>query len=145
VFRNNLDGTEHIALVKGEITSDATTLVRVHRLDLFSDLLAAKGPREGMVKHAMQEIAAHDGPGVIVFVYSMTSDAMAMRLGAKAVSEKAPTTPLREYGVGAQILRDLGVQKMVFLSDTAPTRLVGLDGYGLSIEGWRPLNKEAVK
>jgi len=145
VFRNNLDGTEHIALVKGEITSDATTLVRVHRLDLFSDLLAAKGPREGMVKHAMQEIAAHDGPGVIVFVYSMTSDAMAMRLGAKAVSEKDPTTPLREYGVGAQILRDLGVQKMVFLSDTAPTRLVGLDGYGLSIEGWRPLNKEAVK
>lgn len=145
VFRNNLDGTEHIALVKGDITPDTTTLVRVHRLDLLSDLLSAKGPREGMVKHAMQEIAAHDGPGVIVFVYSMTSDVMATRLGAKAVATKDPTTPLREYGVGAQILRDLGVCKMVFLSDTAPTRLAGLDGYGLSIEGWRPLNKEVSK
>lgn len=142
VFRNNLDNTEHIALVKGEITPDATTLVRVHRLDLMSDLLAAKGPREGMVKHAMQEIAAQDGPGVIVFVYSMTSDVLATRLGAKALTEKDPTTPLREYGVGAQILRDLGVRKMVYLSDTAPTRLAGLDGYGLSIEGWRPLNEE---
>lgn len=145
VFRNNLDGTEHIALVKGEISPDTNTLVRVHRLDLFSDLLAAKGPREGMVKHAMQKIAAHDGPGVIVFVYSMTSDVMAVRLGAKALVQKDHATPLREYGIGAQILRDLGVRKMTFLSDTAPTRLAGLDGYGLSIEGWRSLNKEASK
>ena len=143
VFRNNLDGTEHIALVKGDITPNETTLVRVHRLDLMSDLLASKGPREGLVKQAMQEIAAHDGPGVIVFVYSMTNDIIATRLGAKAIAEKDPTRPLREYGIGAQILRDLGVQKMIFLSDAAPTRLVGLDGYGLSIEGWRPLNKES--
>ena len=142
VFRNNLDGTEHIALVQGEIAQDKTTLVRVHRLDLMSDVLAAKGPREGMVKQAMQDIAKHDGPGVIVFVYSMTSDIIATRLGAKAVVEKDQTRPLREYGVGAQILRDLGVGKMIFLSDTAPTRLAGLDGYGLTIEGWRPLNKD---
>lgn len=145
VYRNNLDGTEHIALVKGDITPNETTLVRVHRMDMITDILAAKGPREGLVKQAMQEISAHDGPGVIVFVYSMTGDALATRLGAKSVKEKDPTTPLREYGVGAQILRELGVQKMTFLSDTAPTRLVGLDGYGLSIEGWRPLNKEASK
>ena len=108
----------------------------------MSDVLAAKGPREGMVKQAMQDIAKHDGPGVIVFVYSMTSDIIATRLGAKAVVEKDQTRPLREYGVGAQILRDLGVGKMIFLSDTAPTRLAGLDGYGLTIEGWRPLNKD---
>ena len=145
VFRNNLDGTEHIALVRGKITPDATTLVRVHRLDLMSDVLASKGPREGLVKQAMQDIAGHDGPGVIVFVYSMTSDIIATRLGAKAVAEKDTTRPLREYGVGAQILRDLGVQKMIFLSDTQPTRLAGLDGYGLSIEGWRPLSKDTTK
>lgn len=145
VFRNNLDGSEHVVLVKGDITPSANTLVRVHRMDLMSDVLAAKGPREGLVKKAMQEIAAHDGPGVIVFVYSMSRDMLATRLGAKTTAKKDPTTPLREYGVGAQILRELGVQKMTFLSDTAPTRLAGLDGYGLSIEGWRPLNKESAK
>ena len=143
VFRNNLDGREHVALVKGEITPETTTLVRVHRVDLVNDMLSAKGPREGLVKRAMQEIAGQDGPGVIVFIYSMAPDGLATRLGAKAVTEKDPTAPLREYGIGAQILRELGVRKMTFLSDTAPTRLAGLDGYGLSIEGWQPLNKES--
>lgn len=142
VFRNNLDGREHVALVQGEIVPDATTLVRVHRVDLVNDMLAAKGSREGLVKRAMQEIADHDGPGVIVFIYSMAPDALATRLGAKAMTEKDKTAPLREYGIGAQILRELGVRKMTYLSDTAPTRLAGLDGYGLSIEGWRPLNKD---
>ncbi len=142
VFRNGLDGTEHIALVKGEILPDSETLVRVHRMDLMTDVLAQRGPREGMVQAAMQEIANHDGPGVIVFVYSMTPDVLAMRLGAKTAEKPDTSTPLREYGIGAQILRDLGVRKLVFLSDTPPTRLVGLDGYGLSIEGWRPFKKE---
>jgi len=97
------------------------------------------------VKQAMQEIAGQDAPGVIVFIYSMTPDALATRLGAKSITEKDPTAPLREYGIGAQILRELGVRKMTFLSDTAPTRLAGLDGYGLSIEGWRPLNEKVSK
>ncbi|MEO9968400.1 MAG: 3,4-dihydroxy-2-butanone-4-phosphate synthase [Hyphomonadaceae bacterium] len=142
VFRNRLDGTEHVALVKGEIEPNSETLVRVHRMDMLTDVLAQRGPREGMVRAAMQEISAHDGPGVIVFVYSMTPDLMATRLGAKTAETPDATTPLREYGIGAQILRDLGVRKLIFLSDTAPTRLVGLDGYGLSIEGWRPFKKE---
>lgn len=145
VFRNNLDNTEHVALVKGEILPDTTTLVRVHRLDLMTDMLAVKGPREGMVRKAMEVMAAEDGPGVIVFVYTMRPDVIAESLGAKIETKKDATTPLREYGIGAQILRELGVRKMEFLSDTAPTRLVGLDGYGLSIEGWRPFNKEAAK
>ncbi len=145
VFRNGLDGTEHVALVKGDIAADSETLVRVHRMDLMSDVLAQRGPREGLVQAAMEEIASHDGPGVIVFVYSMTPDVLATRLGAKTAETPDGTTPLREYGIGAQILRDLGVRKLVFLSDTPPTRLVGLDGYGLSIEGWRPFkNKEST-
>ncbi|HBU33062.1 MAG TPA: 3,4-dihydroxy-2-butanone-4-phosphate synthase, partial [Hyphomonas sp.] len=53
-----------------------------------------------------------------------------------------PTAPIREYGVGAQILRDLGVRRMIYLSGTQPTRLAGLDGYGLTIEGWRNLHEE---
>jgi 3,4-dihydroxy 2-butanone 4-phosphate synthase/GTP cyclohydrolase II len=49
---------------------------------------------------------------------------------------------LREYGIGAQILRELGVRRMIYLSDTPPTRLAGVDGYGLTIEGWRRLKEE---
>ena len=143
VFRNDLDGAEHIAIVHGEIHPDTTTLVRVHRADLLADILAQKGPRHGLVEKAMKIISEADQPGIIVFVNTMRPNAMAERLGLKSDLPHDPTLPLREYGVGAQILRELGVRKMTFLSDTQPTRLAGLDGYGLTIEGWRPLNEES--
>ncbi len=142
IFRNNLDQNEHIALVRGQIRADEPTLVRVHRIDMLSDMLGAKGHREGLVQAAMKEISASNMPGVIVFVYSMQPDLIANRLGAKTPVKPDASRPLREYGIGAQILRELGVGRMVFLSDTAPTPLAGLEGYGLSIEGWRAFNKE---
>ncbi|MEO0817365.1 MAG: 3,4-dihydroxy-2-butanone-4-phosphate synthase [Pseudomonadota bacterium] len=142
VFRNALDGTEHIAIVHGAISPDEATLVRVHRADVLSDILGERGPRQGLVEKAMQAIASADEAGVIVFVNTMRPNALAERLGAKRDGAADAHAPLREYGVGAQILRDLGVRRMVFLSDTQPTRVAGLDGYGLTIEGWRPLNKE---
>ncbi|MEL6475277.1 MAG: 3,4-dihydroxy-2-butanone-4-phosphate synthase [Pseudomonadota bacterium] len=139
VFRNTLDNSEHIAIVHGDVAPDSETLVRVHRTDVLADILGERGPREGLVEKAMKCIAATRQPGVIVFVNTMRPNALAVRLGAKTEEPADPTTPLREYGVGAQILRDLGVRRMVYLSDTQPTRVAGLDGYGLSIEGWRPL------
>ncbi|MEL6566832.1 MAG: 3,4-dihydroxy-2-butanone-4-phosphate synthase [Pseudomonadota bacterium] len=142
VFRNALDGAEHIAIVHGAISPDEATLVRVHRADVLSDILGERGPRQGLVEKAMQAIASADEAGVIVFVNTMRPNALAERLGAKRDGAADAHAPLREYGVGAQILRDLGVRRMVFLSDTQPTRVAGLDGYGLTIEGWRPLNKE---
>ena len=144
VFRNALDGAEHIAIVHGNITPDANTLVRVHRTDVLADILGERGPRQGLVEKAMQAIAKAEEPGVVVFVNTMRPNALAERLGAKPAEVGDATTPLREYGVGAQILRELGVRKMTFLSDTQPTRVAGLDGYGLKLEGWRPLtDKEA--
>lgn len=144
VFRNALDGAEHIAIVHGNIRPDDTTLVRVHRTDVLADILGERGPRQGLVEKAMQAIAKAEEPGVVVFVNTMRPNALAERLGAKPAEAGDATTPLREYGVGAQILRELGVRKMTFLSDTQPTRVAGLDGYGLKLEGWRPLtDKEA--
>jgi 3,4-dihydroxy 2-butanone 4-phosphate synthase/GTP cyclohydrolase II len=140
VFRNDLDGTEHLAIVHGKIEPDSTTLVRVHRADVLSDILGERGPRQGLVEKAMQAIAEAEEPGVLVFVNTMRPNAIAERLGAKDASSSDPHAPLREYGVGAQILRELGVRRMIFLSNTQPTRVAGLDGYGLTIEGWRPLN-----
>lgn len=145
VFRNALDNSEHIAIVHGAITPEATTVVRVHRTDVLADILGEKGPRQGLVELAMKQIAEADEPGVVVIVNTMQPNGLAARLGMKTQSEKDATTPLREYGVGAQILRELGVRKMIYLSDTQPTRLAGLDGYGLSIEGWRPLSESTEK
>lgn len=141
VFRNDIDGAEHIAIVHGKIEPDSTTLVRVHRTDVLADILGERGPRQGLVEKAMQAIAEADEPGVIVFVNTMRPDALAERLGAKPAAARDTHAPIREYGVGAQILRELGVRRMIFLSNTEPTRVAGLDGYGLTIEGWRSLGK----
>ncbi len=140
IYRNALDGSEHIAIVHGKIEPDSTTIVRVHRTDVLADILGEKGPREGLVEKAMQIIANADEPGVVVFVNTMRPNALSERLGLKSHEPKDVHAPLREYGIGAQILRELGVRKMIFLSDTEPTRVVGLDGYDLTIEGWRPLS-----
>ncbi len=139
VFRNALDGAEHIAIVHGRIDPDATTLVRVHRTDVLADILGERGPRHGLVETAMGVIAGAAEPGVIVMVNTMRPDALAGRLGAKGPASSDPSVPLREYGVGAQILRELGVRKMVFLSNTPPQKVAGLEGYGLSLEGWRSM------
>jgi 3,4-dihydroxy 2-butanone 4-phosphate synthase / GTP cyclohydrolase II len=141
-FRNTMDGSEHIAIVHGDIRPDSTTIVRVHRTDVLADILGEKGPRENLFGKAMQLISDAPEPGVIVFVNMMNPNAMAERLGLKSATPRDPTAPIREYGIGAQILRELGVRRMIYLSDTQPTRLAGLDGYGLTIEGWRRLNEE---
>jgi len=142
VFRNSLDNSEHIAVVHGTISADETALVRVHRTDILSDILGQKGPRADLVERAMKIIAGAKEPGVVVFVNTMRPNSIASRLGLKTSEGEDAQMPLREYGVGAQILRELGVRKMVFLSDTKPTRVAGLEGYGMQIEGWRTLTED---
>ena len=144
VFRNVIDNSEHIAVVHGTIDTDSTTLVRVHRTDVLSDILGQKGARANLVERAMKIIAQAEQPGVVVFVSTMRPNSIASRLGLKS-GDDDPNIPLREYGVGAQILRELGVRRMVFLSDTQPTRVAGLEGYGLKIEGWQTLNDNKVQ
>lgn len=142
VFRNSLDNSEHIAIVHGKIDPSDTVLVRVHRTDVLADILGEKGPRANLVERAMNIISEAPEAGVIVFVNTMQPNSLASRLGLKTNEAEDAHLPLREYGVGAQILRELGVRRMIYLSDTQPTRVAGLEGYGLSIEGWQPLSKE---
>lgn len=142
VFKNAIDGAEHMALVHGKIHADEPVLMRVHRVDFMSDFLGETGNRSGLIKSAMQAIAEADEAGVIVLVNTMRKDVLAESLGAVSSMPADPSAPLREYGVGAQILKDLGVRKMIVLSTSKPTRLAGLDGYGLSVEGWRQLKKD---
>jgi 3,4-dihydroxy 2-butanone 4-phosphate synthase/GTP cyclohydrolase II len=141
VFRNTLDGAEHIALVKGRIQGDQPALVRVHRVDFLSDFLGEAGKREGLVRRAMEKLSASEEPGVAVFVRMGMGEEIARALGGQDVQPSGDAAhPLREYGVGAQILKDLGVRRMVLMSNTRPNVLPGLDGYGLTVEGWRRID-----
>jgi 3,4-dihydroxy 2-butanone 4-phosphate synthase / GTP cyclohydrolase II len=144
VFRNTLDGAEHVALVKGRITGDQPALVRVHRVDFLSDFLGEAGKREGLVRRSMERLAASEEPGVAVFVRMGMGEEIARTLGVQEAGGHASAPeaghPLREYGVGAQILKDLGVRRMILMSNTRPNVLPGLDGYGLTVEGWRKID-----
>ncbi len=135
VFRNTLDGAEYPALVKGEVRPDRPTLVRMHRLDFAFDLLGAASDRTDLIERALGEIAQEEGAGVLVLLWDRDPAALSKRFAADA-HERDRSMMLREYGVGAQILRELGVRQMVLLSDS-PQTLVGLEGYGLTVAGWR--------
>jgi len=134
VYRSLVDGFEHVALLKGRPETDYPTLVRMHKVSFVDDVIAATGARSGLVEIAMQTLAQHDGPAVLVFIRESNLNAIRERFGAKPVErdDKREERRLREYGIGAQILTDLGVGKMDLLT-TAPQPIVGLEGYGLSI------------
>jgi len=144
VYRNVLDQEEHVVLVRGEVRRDRPTLVRMHRVDLANDLLGATGPRSNLVEAAMARIAAEPEGGVIVLVRDGDPAALTRRFtaGAERSESAIEDRMLREYGAGAQILRDLGVGAMVLLSNRPPQRVIGLEGYGLRIAGWRPILDE---
>ena len=141
VFRNTLDGAEHIALVKGRIQGDQPALVRVHRVDFLADFLGETGKREGLVRRAIEKLSGSEEPGVAVFVRMGMGEEIARALGGQDIQPSGDAAhPLREYGVGAQILKDLGVRRMILMSNTRPNVLPGLDGYGLTVEGWRRID-----
>ncbi len=140
LFRNKLDGAEYPALVKGEVKADKPTLVRMHRIDVAHDVLGGGGPRGGLLERAIREISSEEGAGVIVLLRDRSTSWVARSFGGAAPDAveqgDRESHMLREYGVGAQILRELGVRQMVMLSNS-PQRVVGLEGYGLVIAGWR--------
>ena len=133
VFRNKLDGVEHVALVKGAISADKATLVRVHRIDFAADVMGGYGARAGLIDRAVAEIDA-EGAGVVVLLRDLVPDVVSRRLSGEPL-EFEEDDIRRVIGLGSQILRELGVGRMNVLG--APQKIAGLDGYGLTIEGWR--------
>lgn len=142
VFKNTIDKTEHMALVHGKISPDEPVLTRVHRLNFMSDVLGEKGDRAHLMRSAMKMIAESDEAGVIILLNTLRRDQLAESLGAASQEPVDATLPLREYGVGAQIMKDLGIRKIIMLTTHKPSRVAGLDGYGLSLEGWRMIKED---
>jgi 3,4-dihydroxy 2-butanone 4-phosphate synthase/GTP cyclohydrolase II len=136
VYATTVDPAEHVALVKGDVASGGPVLVRVHALNTIDDVLSAGGHRETLMHKAM-DIIGREGRGVIVLIRESRPDAISARLRAEAGG--GGQQRLIEYGIGAQILLDLGVREMMLLSNSPARKIVGLEGYGLKVTGHRGL------
>ncbi|CAN7593105.1 3,4-dihydroxy-2-butanone-4-phosphate synthase [Phenylobacterium sp. LjRoot219] len=141
VYRNRIDGGEHAALVRGRVQPNVPTLVRVHQTDLAADVLGWSEARRDHVPDALRTLAEHDGPAVAVFVRDSNPNAISERISAGAEAYRANRRQ-RELGIGAQILRDLGVQDMILLTNLQ-RKLSVLEGFGLRVVDRRPLAAEA--
>ncbi len=149
VYTNRIAHSEHVALVKGDLHTDDPVLVRMHAMSVLDDVLGdAKSGRSGELAAAMRLIG-DEGRGIVVLIReplpTSLSDAVSARsLGKEqgtrklAAAQSQGPRELRDYGVGAQILLDLGVRRMVLLTNHKKT-IIGLEGYGLSVEGERAI------
>ncbi|HSV71658.1 MAG TPA: 3,4-dihydroxy-2-butanone-4-phosphate synthase [Methylibium sp.] len=141
VYRNTIDRSEHVALVRGEIRPDAETLVRVHQVDLTADLLGWTEAHRDYVPEFMREIAAHPGPAVAVFVRDPNPASLSDRINGGR-REYHDRHGYRDYGIGAQILKDLGVTRMRLLTSSS-SKLAALEGFGLQVTARLPLGRPA--
>jgi 3,4-dihydroxy 2-butanone 4-phosphate synthase/GTP cyclohydrolase II len=144
-YEDHVHRDVHLALVRGRLDAVDSPLVRVHPIDTLSDIVGLRDPgRTWTLRDAMKRIA-DVGTGVVIVLRDHSSprelaDAVAA-LGQKAVqkvasqsSTQAPPQVLRTYGIGAQILKDLGVTRMQVLS--VPKQLQGISAFGLEITGY---------
>jgi len=137
VFYNKATGTEQTALVKGHIDPEQPTLVRMHMLSPFSDVYGEPGPRADLIPRAMKMID-DEGSGVLVLLNPSSATLYSRSVHVREARDTTAMDELRDYGAGAQILTELGVQDMVLLTNSHHT-LIALDGYGLSVVGERPI------
>jgi 3,4-dihydroxy 2-butanone 4-phosphate synthase/GTP cyclohydrolase II len=141
-YEDHVHKDVHLALVRGRLDSVSSPLVRVHPVDTLSDIVALREPgRTWTLRDAMKRIA-EVGTGVVIVLRDHSSPreladavtALGQKAAPKAPAVQAPPQVLRTYGIGAQILKDLGVTRMQVLS--APKQLQGISAFGLEITGY---------
>jgi 3,4-dihydroxy 2-butanone 4-phosphate synthase/GTP cyclohydrolase II len=128
VYANRIDGSEILVLRKGRVEADRPTLVRMHSVSPYTDLLAEVGNRSAMLHNAMDRIG-EAGAGVIVLLRDTAPDFLSNMVLER---DRAPSQEIRDYGIGAQILADLNVHEMILLTNSDHL-IVGVEGYGLQI------------
>ena len=129
-YVNKAEYAEHVVLQKGRIDPSKPTLVRMHAMSMFADVFGEVGGRAGQLQRAMSAIG-EAGAGVVVIIRDARPDAISAQMRARGAGEPFE---LRDYGIGAQILVDLGVKDMVLLTNSH-RNIVGLHGYGLNVVG----------
>ncbi len=133
IFTDQTHGVEHVALIKGDITTPEPVLVRTHALHEASDILGL-GPKSARELPRAMELIAEEGRGVVCLFREP-------RHALYATEDEGPRT-IKQTGLGAQILSRLGLRDLILLTDSPQTRYLGLDAYDLSIAGTRPILSE---
>ncbi|MDO5674127.1 MAG: bifunctional 3,4-dihydroxy-2-butanone-4-phosphate synthase/GTP cyclohydrolase II [bacterium] len=153
-YQNDIDHCEHVALVMGDITPEEPIMVRVHSECLTGDVFDSARCDCGSQLHAAMQMVAREGRGVIVYMRQEGRGiGLVNKLKAYVLQDEGLDTveantrlgfkpDLRDYGIGAQILRDLGVRKMRLLTNN-PKKIIGLEGYGLEVVSRLPIEMPA--
>lgn len=142
IYVNTAAYAEHVALVKGDVASGGPVLARVHALNVLDDVLGDRDFGKGGQLHAAMEMIAAEGRGAVLLIREPLPSSLTDRVKARLGGREEPGQ-LRDYGIGAQILIDLGVSEMILLSNTKKT-IIGLEGYGLRVVEQRaiPIHEE---
>ena len=138
IYVNQIAYSEHVALWIGDLDAEGPLPVRMHALDVLTDVLGdtADG-KAGELETAMRMIR-EAGRGVLVLIREPNQQSLSRTVKARLGEDDSVAGDLRDYGIGAQILLDLGVRDMILLSNTKRT-IVGLEGFGLRVVEQRPI------
>ncbi len=136
LYINNVEYAEHIVLVKGDISNGKPALVRMHAFDILNDALGDLSTGKAGELQKSMEIIAAENRGAVVILREPLKNILSETVKQRYLDHepKIPTKNLRNYGIGAQILLDLGIKEMILLTNSEHT-VIGLEGYGLSIKG----------
>ncbi len=129
VYANTVEYQEHLVLIKGEVSGSDPIMVRMHAVDLLDDMT---GSPHWIAMHNAMYMIGKAGRGVVVMIREHRPTALAERVRLLAAGTPRPQRELRDYGIGAQILLDLGIKNMILLTNSRRT-VIGLEGYGLNI------------
>jgi 3,4-dihydroxy 2-butanone 4-phosphate synthase/GTP cyclohydrolase II len=133
IYTDETQGAEHIVLIKGDITTPDPVLVRMHTLDPLLDVVGTGHAGRAHEFSAAMTLIAAEGRGALVLLRDV-------HMKLVAAEDVSPQT-LRQYGLGAQILSSLGLNRIVLLTNSPVPRVVGLDAYGLEIIGTRRITE----
>ena len=131
IYTDQIQGAEHIVLLKGDLSGEAPALVRMHAFDPLHDLVGAGGPGRAHEFEDAMRLIAQEGRGAVVLLRDLH-----MKL---ALDHEVSPQTLRQYGLGAQILSSLGLHRIVLLTNSPKPRVVGLEAYGIEIVGTRKI------
>ncbi|MGZ6162713.1 MAG: 3,4-dihydroxy-2-butanone-4-phosphate synthase, partial [Myxococcaceae bacterium] len=146
-YQSDVDSDVHIAMVKGDIGGPVPVLTRVHRACPVGDLLGSAGCDCGSQLEQAFKAIADAGRGVLVYLHKAVRPASALACTRREAEDAGPDrdrSRLREFGVGAQILKDLGLRRLRLLTNN-PKKIVGLESYSLEVVEQIPLTRQKVQ